>query len=416
MNPKGMRGVEDRPRLRPLDAFPVEVQGRKMVYLRDPEGFSEQTLAVPYNAYFLLMHFDGDHSIVDLQEAYAKRFNGVLVTAQEIEQLTQRLDEALLLENDRFAAARSEREDAFRAAPSRAAIHSGASYPDEPAALRQTIEGFFDSEEGPGPPEGRNGGEVLKGVVAPHIDFGRGGPCFAWAYKAVADSPPPDVFVVLGTGHSARCPFVLTGKDYETPFGPVRADVELVEGLARETEQDLFEDEFVHRGEHSIEFQTVFLKYLYPDSEVSIVPILCGSFHGLVPDGGSPKDSPVVSGFIDALRRAVEASGKRVCFVAGVDLSHVGARFGDPDPLTDGFIAEVERVDREVLEAVENLDPEALHRVTYGQGDRTRICGASSLYTLLQTIQAERAELLRYDRTIDGEAQSLVSFASMALY
>ena len=209
---------------------------------------------------------------------------------------------------------------------------------------------------------------------------------------------------------------MLTEKDYDTPFGPVRTDRELTEALQGRAEQDLFEDEFAHRGEHSIEFQAVFLKYLYPDTEVSIVPVLCGSFQGLAPDGGSPMDSPLVSGFIEGLRREADASGKRVCTVAGVDLSHVGARFGDSDSLTDAFIAEVEGVDREVLGAVEALDPKALYQVTYGQGDRTRICWASSLYTLLQTVPAERAELLRYDRAIDREAQSMVSFASMALY
>jgi hypothetical protein len=370
---EGMTCVEERPKLRPLDAFPVDVQGQKMIYLRDPDGFSEQTLAVPYNAYYLMMHFDGDHSIVDLQEAYARRFNGVLVTGEEIGKLIQRLDEALLLDNDRFAAARREREEAFHAAPTRAAIHAGASYPDEPAALRETIEGFFSSEEGPGPIGNRGGGDTLAALVAPHIDFGRGGPCFAWAYKAVAESPPPDVFLVLGTGHSARVPFVLTAKDFQTPFGPVRADRELIEHLQRDTEQDLLADEFAHRGEHSVEFQTVFLKYPYPDSDISFVPILCGSFQGLAPDGGSPMDSPIVSDFIEALRGAVEACGKRVCTVAGVDLIH-------------------------------------------GRGDQTRICGASSLYTMLQTVRAERVELLKYDRAIDEEAQSLVSFASMALY
>ena len=74
---------------------------------------------------------------------------------------------------------------------------------------------------------GRSNGKtatLMKALIAPHIDFNRGGPCFAWAYKALAESQPPDVFVVLGTGHSARQTFVMSRKDFETPFGVLRAD------------------------------------------------------------------------------------------------------------------------------------------------------------------------------------------------
>ena len=66
----------------------------------------------------------------------------------------------------------------------RPAAHAGMSYPDDADELRTMMDGFFD--EGPGHPTGIKK-EPLQALIAPHIDFNRGGPCFAWAYKALAE-------------------------------------------------------------------------------------------------------------------------------------------------------------------------------------------------------------------------------------
>ncbi|MDA0745388.1 MAG: AmmeMemoRadiSam system protein B [bacterium] len=401
------------PRLRYLDAFPIEDEGRKLIYLRDPEGYAEQGMAVPYHVYYLLTLFDGTHSVADLQEAYASRFDGVQVQVAEIEALIGQMDEAFLLESERFEALRSEVEAQFRSETVRKAAHAGASYPEEADELRRMIDGFFEAPEGPGLPGSVQKAGSVRALIAPHIDFNRGGPCFAWAYRALAEAPPADLFVILGTGHSARQPFVLTRKDFETPLGTLKADREVIDRIGRYANQDLFEDETAHRTEHSIEFQTVFLKYLYPDRDISFVPILCGSLHGLLDEEGSPSSVPLIRNFQEALKRALQESGKEVCFIAGVDFSHVGAQFGDADPLSDAYIAEVEKTDRAVLAAAETTDADAFFNVIRQGKDRTRICGTSSIYTMLNVLDAQRGELLKYDQAVDLEAGSVVSFASM---
>jgi len=46
------------------------------------------------------------------------------------------------------------------------------------------------------------------------------GPCYAHAYKALAEGGDADLFVIFGTGHQlAQPPFVMTEKDYQTPLG-----------------------------------------------------------------------------------------------------------------------------------------------------------------------------------------------------
>ena len=402
--------------MRYVDAFPIDMEGKRLIYLRDPEGFSDQGVAVPPHVFQLLTLFDGERTLSEIPGAFALQFGGMGVTEDQVEALATQMDEVLLLDSDRFRRHREGVEEAFRLQPVRPAAHAGASYPEDPGELRTLIDGFFDASDGPGRPNPLPSGQPLKGLIAPHIDFNRGGPSFAWAYRALADSPPPDLFVVLGTGHAARAPFVMSMKDFETPLGLLRTNKAFVSRVAEDVEEDLFVDEACHRSEHSIEFQAVFLKYLYPDRDVAIVPILCGSFHGLVARGESPASHPHIGVFLKALRSAVSEHGGRVCIVAGVDLSHVGPRFGDPEALTGADIEDALAHDRQVLSAAVRLDPEGMYDTVTRAGDRTRICGTSSIYTLLHGMEAETARELRHDRVVDDGGQSMVSFASVAFH
>jgi hypothetical protein len=407
--------IDPYPVIRHVEPIPVEHEGQHLVFLRDPEGYANDDVAVPHHVYYLLTLFDGEHSLADLVAAYADKFDDVSVNEDQIVELVKQIDRAHLLDNENFQKYRLEIENRFLDSPVRPAAHAGASYPDDPAVLREMIDGFFEPPEGPGSPQPGSVRTPVRAVIAPHIDFNRGGPCFAWAYRALADAPRPDVFVVFGTGHSARHPFVVSRKDFQTPFGTLETDQAVIDRLAELTDLDIFEDEGVHRTEHSIEFQTVFLKYLYPDSDITFIPILCGSFHEMIEQNHSPAEIPLVANFFESLKQALKESGKSVCFIAGVDFSHVGRRFGDPG-LPDKFIEEVESCDRDALAAAEEMDPEAFFQVIAKAQDRTRICGTSSIYTMLQAMDTSRAELLKYDKTIDTEDQSMVSFASMAFY
>ena len=401
-----------KPKVRYVDAFPIDIEGRQMIYLRDPEGFAPG-LAVPRPAYGLMTLMDGTRSVGALQNAVTEQF-GLRVANGDVEALIQQLDESFLLLSDRFQVHRTQVEEDFCQASVRPAAHAGLSYPDDPGELRTLIDSFFDSPEGPGRPNG-TGETPMKALIAPHIDFNRGGPCFAWAYKALAESPPPDVFVVLGTGHSARQAFVMSRKDFETPFGILKADREVIDHVAAAAPLDVFADEYAHKAEHSLEFQAVFLKYLFPNCDIPFVPILCGSFHEMVEGKHAPMSAPVVSLFVEALKTAL--NGKRVCFIAGVDLSHVGQRFGDVEALSKAFLDGVEKTDRELLNAAEGMDAGSYFEIVIRECDRTRVCGTSSIYTMLQVMDAKRGALLKYDQTIDyNEPQQMVSFASMAFY
>jgi AmmeMemoRadiSam system protein B len=398
------------PKLRSIEAFPVEVDGRKLICLRDPLQYATETLLVPYPAFVVLTLLDGAHSILDIQEAFAQRF-GTIISSEEIHELLATLDRHHYLDSARFAARRAAVVAAFRAEPLRPAAHAGASYPDDPAALRRHLDGFFTAVRSSPAPRGR-----LRGLIAPHIDLRVGGAAYGHAYRTLADTADAERFVILGTAHqSGATLFTATRKDFATPLGTVATDRDFLDRLARRAPDDLYADEILHRTEHAVEFQVVMLQHVLGGRRpFTVVPILVTSFHEMIARRRAPGDDPRVAGFVAALRETLAEDGRPTALVAGVDLAHVGEKFGDPEGLAPEFLAATEAKDRRLIAALEAADRDAFFAATAEDGDRTRICGFSPLYTLLSLIDGARGRLLCYDRTRDEATRSSVSYASLA--
>jgi AmmeMemoRadiSam system protein B len=176
---------------------------------------------------------------------------------------------------------------------------------------------------------------------------------------------------------------------------------------------DLTEEELVHRGDHTIEFQVLYLqRFLGPACRV--VPVLCGFGYG-----DALGDAARVERFAAALAGAVarrRAGGERVVLIASADLAHVGPRYGDEAPLDPAALEEVERADHEALDAVAAGNARAfLARIAAAQ-DRYRVCGFAPIYTTLLAAGARRGRLLAYGIGSTDGAGSLCSYASLALY
>src|SRR5215470_6809933 len=183
--------MEDRPILRPVEAFPVQQDGKTLICLRDPAHFAE-TLVVTPVGYFVVAHFDGRHSLVDIQEAYAKRVGQVL-PAEELAKMIEVLDQNYFLYNERFLERQKQIVEEFRKQPVRAAAHVGV-YSDKPEEVKSELLGHFTAANGPGVVKANGARETPRAVVAPHIDFHRGGPCYAWAYKELIETPGADLY------------------------------------------------------------------------------------------------------------------------------------------------------------------------------------------------------------------------------
>jgi len=400
------------PCLRGIEAVPVEHEGERYVALRDPSGYTPSVVMLPPALLEVVALFDGEHSIVDIQAELMQR-HGELVTREHIEKLIAALDEHGFLDSPAFAERRASIDRAFLDAPSRPASHAGGAYADDPTALRAAMDGFFTSPDGPGAIGIPNGGPPVRALVAPHIDFHRGGPAYAWAYRDLAERGEADLFVIFGTCHAGmRDPFALTRKDYDTPLGPARVDRDFVEALATRARQDCFASELAHRNEHSIEFQAVFLQYLYGGRrDVSVVPVLTSFVHEALARGRGPEDDPRVRGFLDALAETVASSRRKVAFIAGADLAHMGTRFGDPEPVSAAELERIGQEDRAMLASVEAGDAQGFFESVRRDNDRRRICGLSPIYTLLRALGGARGTLRRYGQWPDPEG--VVTFASL---
>lgn len=167
--------------------------------------------------------------------------------------------------------------------------------------LRKQLDEIFDYKDGPGLPNTDTPTGRMIGLIAPHIDIRRGSTSYAKSYWELARECRARTFVILGITHSETTRrFVLTKKDFDTPLGTVATDRELVERIAGLTGEqsgpgqgslDFFVDEFAHRNEHSIEFQAVFLQYLFGGREnFKIVPILCTAFHQYGSGAAAPSE------------------------------------------------------------------------------------------------------------------------------
>jgi AmmeMemoRadiSam system protein B len=410
-----------RPRLRAVEVFPVEQDGKTLVYLKDPENFA-QPLGIAPAGYFIISHFDGEHSLVDIQEAYCKQF-GTLLLTNELQRFIDLLDHHYYLQTARFLVHRNEVIEGFKNQRLRAPAHAGSVYRQNADELMTQLEGYFLSPKGPGLPSPKTQTSVPRAVVAPHIDFHRGGAAYAWAYKGLAESEGADLYVLLGTSHcSGENPFILTFKDFDTPFGPVETDREFVQRLQEGCAEDLLKDEFLHRGEHSLEFQVLFLKYIArrraelggeKEKPFKIVPILVSSFHPMVLSQSLPETHPPIATFLRSLQELVEQESRRVCFVAGVDLAHVGKQFGDVDPVTPDFLQWVESEDHLLIDKLAKLDaPGFFHEVAKDQ-DKRKICGFSPLYSLIRLLDGSRGQTLKYDQAFTPATGSAVTFTSM---
>jgi AmmeMemoRadiSam system protein B len=257
-------------------------------------------------------------------------------------------------------------------------------------------------------------------LVAPHIDPWRGAVGYGHAYGALAASLPADAdtFVLLGTSHAPmREPFALCRKDFDTPLGPARADVEAIDGLAAHADGfDPYADQFNHKREHSIEFQVVFLRHLLGGKPFRIVPILAGLGAHQV-SGQDPSRDARVERFVSGLRALSDSRPGRVVVVAGADLAHVGPRFGDDEPYGPDARARLEQTDRSSLERATQVDAPAFWGHVARDLDERRVCGLAPIWSLLKALPAgAKGQVLHYEQTIDPDDGSIVSHAALGFY
>ncbi len=427
-----MMSHPDQPKVRPLELVPLSSQ-RGMYALRDPHGFTG-TVALPFAAAKLVTLMNGERTLGDLRRDFEEHV-GKSVTLDYVRQVVEQLDDLYFLDNERFADHEAAQIAEYQLLDVRPAAHAGGAYLEEESALREQLSNLFTCDQGPGilPWEGNVNSDFsnaspdrLCGVMSPHIDFHRGGPTFAWAYDRIVTESDAELFVILGTAHTALSGlFSVSQKHFDTPLGQAETDRDFVESLYRRfqlrTDEaaalQVFRDELPHRHEHSIEFQALMLQFaLGGRRDYRIVPILVGSFHPFITQSRLPNESAAVDSFVSALQETVAGCRKKVCFVAGVDMAHIGSQFGDEGEVDDERLKEQWADDQQLLSQACAADSAGWFQHVAASKDRNRICGLAPVYTMLEATGTHRGDLLRYDQAVAEDGSSCVSFASVAFY
>lgn len=388
--------------------MPSPVEDRPGLLIRDPFHYSDMTLIVPPPLVECLALFDGEQTELDLRAALV-RLTGELNVSEIEKHLRDALSEAGFCEDATYAEMRDRQHAAFAQAERREPAHAGSAYPAEPEPLHAMIDGYLADAH----PKAELSG--LVGIAAPHVSPDGGSPCYAAAYRALGSAYKDRTFVILGTSHYGEPDrFGLTRKSFVTPLGTSTTATDLVDELAAAGGAAVHMEDYAHAVEHSIEFQIVFLQHLYGPS-IRVLPVLCGPFTRCSAQGCSPADDPDVGRFLSALGAMAARRRDELFWVLGIDMAHMGRRYGDVFSARAGadHMQDVMLRDRERIRLVEDGDAAGLWNAAECRADALKWCGTTPLYTFLSAVPAARGELLRYQQWNIDE-HSVVSFGALA--
>jgi AmmeMemoRadiSam system protein B len=390
-----------------LEFYPVQLQGKQYVLIRDPLGLVQEGKAVEIPLYRFMAMLNGANTLRDLQTALMRQGGGMLVSTEEVKSLLAHLDESFLLESEQFKKTKDAVVAEFVSKTVRPSSHSGRAYPADPEGLRRKLEDILALQ----PELPRAEGNVLA-LVAPHIDLSVGGKVYARAYQTLKGMAPKTV-IILGTGHQmARELFAVSEKDFQTPLGIAQCDRGRVKKLKALGKNLTAENDFVHRSEHSIEFQVLFLQHLLPKDSFKIVPILCGNLQTTLPAHERSAYSEKAADFLHALKEMLDTQGRETLLLAGVDFSHIGPKFGHEMPARY-MNGQSEAHDKALLNSLTACDGDSFWQESGRVKDRYNVCGFASLACLLEVLPACKGHVLGYEMWHEEATQSAVSYAAV---
>lgn len=400
-----------------LDFMPSPLEDQPGLMIRDPFHYSDATLVVPPQLVPSLMLFDGKHSHADLCD-HLRELTGEADTAGLAEHLEDTLSGAGFLDNEAFAERRDAAEKSFAAASLRAPAHAGSGYPEQSSELSSTFNQYL----------GRNGTETSPdtgsfepapiAIAAPHVSPFGGIESYRAAYRALSPADAERTFIILGTSHyGAPDRFGLTRKAFQTPLGQTTPALDLMDELEAEAGAAIHMEDYCHAVEHSIEFQVVFLQHLL-GPRIRVLPVLCGAFWESGARG-RPEDRESTRRMFDSLGEIAAREGDRLRWVLGIDMAHIGRRYGDGFDATadSGPMLEVAARDRERIAAMEQGQADRFwdqvqSRQDRDQQDVLKWCGSAPVYTFLKAVPGARGSLLHYQQW-NIDPASVVSFAGM---
>jgi len=410
--------LPEYPRLRAVQLTPVRDGERELLVVIDPLGIVRGQPVLGFETIAILQLLDGATSLTDIQALVMQESKDLRV-GNIVREFIAKLDDLLLLQSPKFEAAYARAQAEWHQLEVRPAALEGVCYPNAREPLEKYLDEQFafastlDAETVE--PVATAPDALPKALLAPHLDPRREGHVIARAYAEIGPgnaTQKPLRVVVFGTGHNLGDEYVaLTRKRFETPLGQAACDTAFVDRVAAALGEHAYRRELVHRDEHSIEFQVLYLQRRLGNRPWSLVPILVGGFHRLLDDRKTPRDEPVIDTLIRSVREAEQALGGPTLYVAGVDFSHMGPRFGDPK-LDAEQLEEVRKVDEQAIAAAATGDADAWFGAIAEVDDSTRICGFAPTYCMLRAATPGTGRPLAYAESPEPDG-TVVTVAAM---
>lgn len=378
--------------------------GEQFLVLSDPFGIADGPIMVHADMLDLLQVCDGETTWRELALASGMApDSGELI---RVRGFIGHLAELGYLDGEGFLMRQRAVESEWNSSQLRPTVCAGATYPADPSEA----EHFFSSVLGlPSAASGRpvrTNSVYPSAVLVPHIDYRVAPHVYAPGFLPLIDHPA-ELVIAIGTSHYwSDDAFILTTKDYQTPFGSVQTDKEIVHEL-RQTLPGVAQTDLAHRPEHSLELHLSALKHLWGSKPFRVVPILVTTEACASPD--------LLERAAQALTRAIDASGKSAVWCISGDLAHVGRKFGDTRPASE-LIDDVRASDAALLGHLENADIRAYDAEISSTNHQFRICGYAPTVVALHALTPKRGALAAYDVWHETETSSAVSFASVVFY
>src|SRR5581483_2964909 len=118
--------------------------------------------------------------------------------------------------------------------------------------------------------------------------------------------------------------------------------------------------------------------------------------------------------FFDGLSNIAAREGRKLFWVLGVDMAHIGRRYGDPlrAKANLGEMLAIAERDRERIQQIEAGNLANYWSLVQEHHDDLKWCGSAPFYTFLKIMPGARADLADYHQW-QIDPQSVVSFAAL---
>lgn len=267
----------------------------------------------------------------------------------------------------------------------RRATHAGSWYEARPERLRKSLTTWLSAAAAHGSlgvassvSPSLSASHPVYAVIAPHAGYSYSGKAAAYAYAAVDPRRFSRVFI-LGPSHHVyladRCA-VSDATTLETPLGDLPVDREVADGLLEHSDSSA---KFVKMtsdmdaAEHSVEMHLPYIRHVFRDVDVKVVPIVVGSLS----EERERSFGKILSSWL---------GDGETFFIISSDFCHWGTRFRYTriDRQSQYIYQSIERLDHEGMDAIESGDHSAY--CSYQARTENTVCGRHPIGVLMSAL------------------------------